>query len=72
MFTRQAFGVSDGTSVMREPKFSSAFVSPTRPPYDDEYLGPAEAPFPSSAFAHNYTSLGMVSTSCVCEVFLKL
>lgn len=32
-------------------------------PLDDEYLGPIEAPVASTAYAHNFTSMDMVSVA---------
>lgn len=37
--------------------------SPTRPPYDDEYLGPVEGAQDSAGFNHNFSAMGMVSES---------
>uniref|UniRef100_A0A915CW53 Exostosin-3 n=1 Tax=Ditylenchus dipsaci TaxID=166011 RepID=A0A915CW53_9BILA len=34
-------------------------VGVTRPPFDDEYLGPVEAPFASVDYAHNMTAFGL-------------
>ncbi|KAH7732069.1 RIB-2 protein [Aphelenchoides avenae] len=46
------------------PLFDGSFIPPvstlvTIPPFDDENLGPVEAPFGSPAYVHNWTSIGM-------------
>ncbi|KAL3084846.1 hypothetical protein niasHT_031731 [Heterodera trifolii] len=40
------------------PSFVSTF---TKPPYDDEYLGPIELPLESPSYEHNFTALSLYS-----------
>lgn len=42
------------------PGFSMIPSTATRPPYDDEYLGPVEAPIPSNSYSHNMSAFGLV------------
>ncbi|KAJ1364077.1 hypothetical protein KIN20_024084 [Parelaphostrongylus tenuis] len=52
--------------VTATPLFNNTYTAPiltpvNLQPFDDEYLGPIEAPFDSPAFLHNFSSLSMYS-----------
>lgn len=42
--------------------YPSYMSTATRPPYDDEYLGPRELPLDSPHYTHNFTAMSMYSS----------
>lgn len=58
-------GKEERPKLLEEYKASEAnsefMPSPTRPAYDDEYLGPVENPYDSHSYSYNFTGMLIVS-----------